>query len=114
MGPVENNFSIRILIFLVFLVLIDLYAFQAFRHVIKNYSKSAIRLINTTYWIVSILCFTLIVLAIGSNWHNWNRYFRTYSFAFLIIIIFSKFVLDIFILIDDMVRFLRWLFMKIS
>jgi predicted MPP superfamily phosphohydrolase len=31
----------------------------------------------------------------------------------LIIIIFSKIVLDIFILIDDVVRFFRWLFIKI-
>jgi predicted MPP superfamily phosphohydrolase len=114
MGPVENNFSIRIIIFLIFIVLIDLYAFQAFRHIIKSYRESTIRLIKTAYWIVSILCFTLIVLAISSDWQSWNRYFRTYSFALLIIIIFSKIVLDIFILMDDVVRLFRWLFMKIS
>jgi predicted MPP superfamily phosphohydrolase len=113
MGPVENHFSIRIIIFLIFLVLVDIYAFQAFRHIFKSYRKSTICYINSVYWLVSVLCFALIVLAISTNWQNWNSYFRTYSFAMLIIIIFSKIVLDIFILIDDVVRFFRWLFIKI-
>jgi uncharacterized protein len=114
MGPAVYNFSVRTMIFLVVLGLIDFYAYQAFRHLIKNYSHAIIRLIYSLYWIVSISCFSLIVLTQFTDWHNWNKIFRTYSFALLIIIIFSKIVLDIFVLIDDIVRFFRLSYQKIS
>ena len=104
----------HIVIFIFILVLIDLYAFQAFRFVTRNYSQTAIRWINTFYWFVSIFCFLLIILTQYTDWHSWNKYFRTYSFALLIILISSKIVLDIFVLIDDVVRFFRWLLIKIS
>jgi hypothetical protein len=104
----------HIMIFLIILLLIDLYAFQAFRFVTRDYSQTAIRWINTLYWFVSCFCFALIILTQYTDWHSWNIYFRTYSFALLIIIIASKTVLDLFVLIDDLLRFFRWLLIKFS
>ena len=114
MGPVVNNFSVRSMIFFLILALIDLYAFQAFRHVSKGYSIAVIRRITILYLIVSVFCFTVIIFTQFTDWQNWNKVFRTYSFAVLIITIFSKFVLSIFVLIDDLVRFFRLLYQKIS
>ena len=102
------------MIFLIILLLIDLYAFQAFRFITRDYSKTAIRRIKTLYWFISCFCYVLIVFMRFSNWHTWNIYFRTYSFALLIILISSKFVLDMFVLVDDIVRFFRWLLIKVS
>lgn len=113
MGPVVNNFSVRIMIFVLILALIDLYAFQAFRHVTRSYSKVVNHRIKSLYWIVSVSCLLLILLTLITDWHNWNKVFRTYSFAFLVIVIFSKFILAIFVLIDDLVRFFRYLYMKL-
>jgi uncharacterized protein len=114
MGPLVNNFSPRIIIFLIVLLFIDIYAFQAFRHLIRNFRKTTIRRISTFYWIISVFCLLLIFLTQLTDWHNWNKFFRTYSFAMLVIVIFSKFVLDIFVLLDDFVRFFRLLYLKIS
>jgi len=114
MGQFVNNFSVRSMIFLLILALIDLYAFQAFRHVTKGYSQAVIRLINTLYLIISVFCFSVIIFTQFTDWQNWNKDFRTYSFAILIITIFSKFVLSIFVLIDDLVRFFCLLYLKIS
>ena len=102
----------HIVIFIFILLLIDLYAFQAFRFVTKGYSKTAIRWINTLYWFVSCFFYVLIILTQYTDWHSWNIYFRTYSIGFLIILITSKIVLDLFVFVDDVVRFFRWLFMK--
>jgi predicted MPP superfamily phosphohydrolase len=104
----------RIVFFFIILLLIDLYTFQAFRFATRGYSQTAIRWIKTIYWFVSCVCFALIVLTQFSDWHNWNIYFRTYSLALLIILITSKIVLDLFILVDDIVRFFHWLLIKIS
>jgi predicted MPP superfamily phosphohydrolase len=104
----------RIVIFLIILLLIDLYAFQAFRFAASSYSKSAIRWIKITYWLISCFCFVLIVFTQFTDWHSWNIYIRTYSIALLIILIPSKIILALFVLFDDLVRFLRWLSVKIS
>lgn len=107
-------FNAHVVIFLIILVFIDLYAFQAFRFGTRKFKQTTIRWINTFYWFVSCFCFALIVLVQYTDWHSWNIYFRTYSFALLIILIFLKIVLDLFVLIDDLVRFFHWLLIKIS
>jgi hypothetical protein len=95
-------------------MLIDLYSYQAFRFATRGYSQSAIRLIKIIYWFVACFCYALIVFTQISDWHSWNIYFRTYSIALLIILIPSKIVLVFFVLVDDLVRFFRWIFIKIS
>ncbi len=104
----------HIVIFIFILLLIDLYAFQAFRSVSKGCSHTANRWINTLYWLISCFFYVLIILTQYTDWHGWNIYFRTYSIGFLIILITSKIVLALFVFVDDVVRFFRWLFMKIS
>jgi predicted MPP superfamily phosphohydrolase len=104
----------HVVIFLIILLLIDLYAFQAFRFVSRGYSQTAIRWINILYWFVSCFCFALIVISQYTDWHSWNIYFRTYSIGLLIILIPSKIILVLFVLVDDLVRFLRWLYKKKS
>jgi uncharacterized protein len=104
----------HMVVFLIILLLIDLYAFQSFRFVTRSYSQTAIRRVKTIYWFVSFFCFALIVFTQYTDWHNWNIYFKTYSFALLIILITSKIVLDLFVLVDDLIRFFRWLPIKIS
>ena len=114
MGPFKSNFSLGIFIFIVILIVIDIYAFQAFRYVIRNYSKRAIRRITYLYWIISLICFSIIVLTQLTDWHSWNAYIRTYGLALLIITIPPKIILDVFVLTDDVVRFFRWIFIKTS
>ena len=104
----------RILFFFIILLLIDLYAFQAVRFAIRGYSQNAIHWINLIYWFFSCFCYGLIVFTQVSDWHSWNIYFRTYSIAVLIILIPSKIILVLFVLVDDLVRFFRWLLKKIS
>ena len=114
MGPAAYHFSARSLIFIVVLIAMDIYAFQAFRHLIRNYSRTAVTIITGVYWAASLFCISVILLTQFTDWHNWNKYFRTYSLAFLIILVFSKFILAIFVFTDDLVRLLRLLFLKIS
>jgi uncharacterized protein len=104
----------HVLIFLLILLLIDLYAFQAFRFLTRGYSQTTIRWIKTIYWLISCFCFVLIAITQFTDWHSWNIYFRTYSIALLIILIPSKIILALFVLFDDLVRFLHWLIIKIS
>jgi len=63
---------------------------------------------------ISAFCFSIIFLTQITDWHNWNDYFRTYSLALLVITIPAKFILASYVLIDDIVRCFRWIFLKTS
>ncbi len=104
----------RIVIFIIILILIDLYAFQAFRFVARHYSPKGIRWVKTIYWLISGFCFGIIAFTQFTDWQSWNKYLRTYALAMLIIFILPKIILAFFVLFDDLVRLLRWVAIKIS
>jgi predicted MPP superfamily phosphohydrolase len=99
---------IRAFIFIAILFVIDLYAFQAVRFTIKNLNPSAARIICWSYWAVSAICFGLILLANFTDWHLWPKALRTYSFAMIFILFFSKLMVVVFLLTDDVIRALRY------
>jgi len=103
----------RIVISIIGLLLIDLYAYQAFRFASRHLSKRAIRFIKIIYWTLTCFCYALIAATQITDMHSWNIVFRTYSLALLIILIPLKIILVIFVLIDDIVRLFRRLFIKI-
>jgi uncharacterized protein len=105
--------SFRLLIILAILFILDLYAFQSVKFLCKGLSQSQIRNAYFIYWMVSIFCFGLIIVGNIFDWHQWNKAFRTYSFAFVFIVFFSKLCVDIFLLLDDLIRICRWAGTKI-
>ncbi|HKR06893.1 MAG TPA: metallophosphoesterase [Bacteroidia bacterium] len=100
--------SFRLLIILAILFIIDLYAFQSVKFLCKGLPASQIRNTYFIYWSVSVFCFGLIIIGNIFDWHQWNKAFRTYSFAFVFILFFSKLFVDIFLLMDDLIRIFRW------
>jgi hypothetical protein len=88
--------SFRLLIILAILFIIDLYAFQSVKFLCKGLPQSQIRNVYIIYWVVSIFCFGLIITGNIFDWHQWNKAFRTYSFAFVFILFFSKLFVDVF------------------
>ena len=109
-----QHITARIVIFSIILVLLDLYAFQAIRFATRRFSKTVIRRIIISWWSVSTFCYALIVLTQFTDWQTWNIYFRSYSIALLIILIPWKIVLASIVLVDDLVRLLLWLRLKVS
>jgi hypothetical protein len=104
----------RIVIFIIILLLIDLYAYQAFRFTASGSSKKIVLRVKTVYWIISCFCFAIIALTQFTDWHSWNKYLRTYGLALLIITFLPKFILATFVLLDDLVRILHWILIKFS
>lgn len=102
----------RLAILLFVLLLIDIYAFQSLKFVIKNLSPIQVRLWICIYWMVSIFCFGTILLANVTDWHQWPKAFRTYCFAIVFIVFISKLVVDVFLIIDDAGRAIRWVVSK--
>jgi len=101
--------SIRILILILILFGIDLYVFQGIKLLIQHKSLSVQRAVSISYWIVSFLCITVVLLAQFTEWRSWPKLIRTYSFAVIVIIYLSKIFVTVFMLLDDIVRLFRLL-----
>lgn len=105
---------IRLLIILAILVVIDIYAFQSVRYLCRGLSGSHIRNAYIAYWSVSAFCFGIIITGNIIDWHTWNKVFRTYSFAVVFIVFFSKVFVVVFLLLDDIIRGMRLAFAKLE
>jgi uncharacterized protein len=99
---------LRIFILLLILIAIDVYVFQGLKVLVHNKSANTQRIVNTVYWALAALCLFIIILGNFIDWHLWPKALRTYSFALIVIIYFSKIFVVVFLLIDDILRLFRW------
>jgi predicted MPP superfamily phosphohydrolase len=99
---------IRQLILCVVLLILDLYVAKAVRFLLRKRAVAFQRWIMTLYWGFSILIVGIIILTAFSDWHQWPRMLRTYSFALIFILFVSKLIVGFFLLMDDLVRLFRF------
>ncbi len=95
-------------IFIVIMILIDLYVFQAVKVIVQNASFKLRFMVFGGYWAFSAIAVAAIVLIPFFHIDHWNKTFRTYFFAILIGLFLSKAVTVIFLIIDDLRRLLQW------
>src|ERR1035437_8986058 len=98
----------RILLFSI-LLLIDIYVFQAVRLLSKNLGDIPKNIIYWGFW--SITGFTFLVILLNSfiDLHKISRPFAVYSVAFIIAAYLAKIFIVLFLLIDDLIRLIRWI-----
>lgn len=95
------------------MLVLDIYVFQAIK-VVAPSSSPKIRLsIIIIYWLISVSSIALLILLPNINYETWPRAFRTYVFAILIGLFFSKLISSIFFAIDDIRRGCMWLIGKL-
>ncbi|TAE22212.1 MAG: metallophosphoesterase [Cytophagales bacterium] len=103
-----NRILFFILIGLVFLAL-DWYVYQAVRTVSRNLSDDTQRIIGLVYWGFTALSIGLFLFMQLSPPDLLDRHTRTFLYAGVIIPYLSKVFALLFVLIDDIGRFFRWI-----
>ena len=98
---------IRLFIFLAFLLILDIYSFQA----IKTVSKKKVRL---TYIIVNGILYFLLFFQLFFVENVRESALLTYNFTLLFILFVSKTILILFLIPEDILRFIKFLFSKIQ
>src|SRR5687767_8980185 len=98
-----------ILVFLFIMILLDAYVFQAIKVVSHSASPKTKTIIYSIYWTVSILAILILVLFVLITPEAIPKQVRTYLFATVIALFFSKFIAVIFFLIDDIRRVIQWI-----
>lgn len=105
---------VRILITLLLLILIDVYLFSGIRVALRSSSFIGIRSGTIIFWSLNVLCYCIILASLFYDYHKWSTVFRTYSFAFVVILYFSKLFFVVFLVIDDFVRLVRMTWASIN
>ncbi|MBK8848375.1 MAG: metallophosphoesterase [Bacteroidetes bacterium] len=113
MTPIEM--IVRTLILILLLGLIDLYVFQGVKTISRNFTPTTQRNIQIAFWLLNAVCCTILIAGVTiSDYHSWNKVFRTYAFAFILIFYFSKVFFIAFLLIDDISRVFQFVYTKLK
>ena len=95
-------------VIVVIMAVLDIYMFQVIKTLSSQSYKYRLTLFSV-YWIVSGLVLLLLLLIPYLHYENWPKTLRTYVFATMVGLFFSKLVATVFFLIDDIRRGMMWL-----
>lgn len=91
------------------MLLLDTYVFQAIKLICSSASPKTRTIIYIIYWALSILAVISFLVFVYTSPDFLPKKFRTYLFATLIGLFFSKAIAALFFLIDDVRRLIQWL-----
>ncbi|MBL7769752.1 MAG: metallophosphoesterase [Flavipsychrobacter sp.] len=91
-------------VILVFLLILDLYVFQALRHVTQAWSVRSRQTMLIGFWVISIGVAVVFVFMPQLGANNWPKTVRSYVFATIVGLFFSKLIASVFFLVDDVRR----------
>ena len=90
------------------MVLLDIYTFQAIQVILPPSGKMRLAII-ITYWVISITAMIVMILMPNTNFALWPKWIRTYVFAVIVGLFFSKLLASVFFAADDIRRGGTWL-----
>ncbi len=93
---------------IVLLLLIDSYAYQAFKTATQQ------EWVYQIYWSITLLAYLVLAVGIVTGFRTWNKKIRSYVGGFFLSVYLAKFVVIGFLMIDDVFRLGRWLWVVVS
>ena len=96
-----------------FMLLLDIYFFQALKAVSGSASARTKTILYTSYWVLSIAAIVILLLLPYLQVEKQTRFARTTIFALIAGLFFSKLIASFFFLIDDVRRGVQWVAGKI-
>jgi len=102
-----------VFIFIIIMLLMDLYVFQAVKIVSHNESGKTKSLIFTLYWTISVLSVIGFLLFSFTGQLFLGKKIRTYLFATIIGFFLAKLVIVLILFVDDIRRLIQWLLNKL-
>ncbi|MFB1023226.1 MAG: metallophosphoesterase [Vicingaceae bacterium] len=108
------NRVLFVTIFSIVFLLIDYYAFQAIKTITSNQSEGIQKVIKTIYFSFTSLVIISIVVYNFGNPDGLGKHARTMLMSFVFINVLAKLFLGLFVFIDDIQRFFRWIVMKLA
>jgi hypothetical protein len=107
----------RIIIFgMIVLILfsIDLYVYQAVKTAFQNFSTNTLKIIGIVYWAISLIVFCVIGFFFLTNPQTINLVMRNFIITSIVTVYFSKIIILLFLLLDDLIRIGQWTYQNIA
>ncbi len=101
--------SLRIIIIGVVLLLLDVYFYQSVRTLFANSTTFRKNLVFNIYWGFTLISLLVFLVPAVFSFSDLPKVVRVYVFAFFIMVIISKLIGTTFVLLDDVIRFFRWI-----
>jgi len=92
-----------------FMVLLDIYFFQALKTVSHSASGRAKTIIYTSYWILSVAAIVMLLLLPYLQVEKQMKFIKTTIFSIIAGLFFAKLIAALFFLVDDMRRGIQWI-----
>ena len=100
--------TVGAVLFVAFMILMDLYVFQAVKAVTQSTSPKTKMIVYSIYCTITVLAVIGFLLFAFTDQHFLPRKVRTYLFAFIIGLFLAKISAGVFVLIDDIMRGILW------
>lgn len=97
-----------VFLFIVFMLLLDTYFFQAVKTVTQNASPKTRAIVYSLYWLLVLITIAGFLLFVYSEQQFLGKKFRTFLFATIIGLFLAKLTAIIFFLADDLRRGVQW------
>ncbi|MGZ5242996.1 MAG: metallophosphoesterase [Bacteroidia bacterium] len=104
----------RFLIPLLLIFLIDIYSFQAIKTLTQTLSPAQRKFVYALFWSSTVMAIGFVLMVFVTPFENWPKAFRNYAMAFLFVIYISKLIIVPFVLVDDIIRLGKWIFIRAS
>ena len=98
-----------VFMFMIIMLIVDIYLFQAVKTVSQSASARTRSIIYAVYWTITALAVIGFVIFAFTDQQLLPRKIRTYIFALVIGLFLSKFISIVFFLIDDIRRGAQWI-----
>jgi uncharacterized protein len=95
-------------IFIGFMVVLDIYFFQALKVITQSASPKTRTVLYVCYWVLSIAAVVVLLLLPYLQFEKQARFTRTTIFAIIAGLFFAKLIASLFFLIDDIRRGVQW------
>ena len=96
-----------------FMVLLDIYFFQALKTIAHSAAPRTRTIIYAAYWALSVAAIVILLVLPYIHFEKQARFARTTIFAMIAGLFFAKLIASMFFLIDDVRRAVQWVAGKI-
>lgn len=94
------------------MLVLDFYVFQALKVVAPATPRWRMT-VFLFYWFLSVTCLVVLFMMPNVNYQAWPKVIRTYLFAIIVGLFFSKLIASIFLALDDVRRGSMWILGKL-
>jgi predicted MPP superfamily phosphohydrolase len=96
-----------------FMILLDIYFFQALKVISQSASNRSKTIIYSSYWVISIAAIIILLILPYIHFEKQAKFARTTIFAMIAGLFFAKLIASLFFVVDDVRRVLQWMVSKI-